>query len=61
MGRFKHVAVLMGGWSSERDVSLRSGAACATALERRGYRVTRRALPFHAFWLLDVRFGKHDK
>jgi D-alanine-D-alanine ligase len=31
----------MGGWSSEREVSLRSGAACAAALERRGYRVTR--------------------
>jgi D-alanine-D-alanine ligase len=41
MGRFKHVAVLMGGWSSEREVSLRSGAACAAALERKGYRVTR--------------------
>jgi D-alanine-D-alanine ligase len=37
----KHVAVLMGGWSSEREVSLRSGAACAGALERKGYRVTR--------------------
>ncbi|CAL8982013.1 D-alanine--D-alanine ligase [Rhodoplanes serenus] len=37
----KHVAVLMGGWSSEREVSLRSGAACAAALEARGYRVTR--------------------
>jgi D-alanine-D-alanine ligase len=36
----KHVAVLMGGWSAERDVSLRSGQACAAALERRGYRVT---------------------
>lgn len=36
----KHVAVLMGGWSAERDVSLRSGAACAAALTRRGYRVT---------------------
>jgi D-alanine-D-alanine ligase len=36
----KHVAVLMGGWSSEREVSLRSGAACAAALERKGYRVT---------------------
>ena len=24
-----HVAVLMGGWSAEREVSLRSGAACA--------------------------------
>lgn len=41
MSRFKHVAVLMGGWSSEREVSLRSGAACAAALERKGYRVTR--------------------
>jgi D-alanine-D-alanine ligase len=37
----KHVAVLMGGWSAEREVSLRSGAACADALERRGIRVTR--------------------
>jgi D-alanine-D-alanine ligase len=37
----KHVAVLMGGWSAEREVSLRSGKACAEALERRGYRVTR--------------------
>jgi D-alanine-D-alanine ligase len=37
----KHVAVLMGGWSAEREVSLRSGRACADALERGGYRVTR--------------------
>jgi D-alanine-D-alanine ligase len=36
----KHVAVLMGGWSAERDVSLRSGQACAAALVRLGYRVT---------------------
>jgi D-alanine-D-alanine ligase len=36
----KHVAVLMGGWSAERDVSLRSGSACAAALTRRGYQVT---------------------
>ena len=36
-----HVAVLMGGLSSEREVSLRSGAACAAALEGQGYRVTR--------------------
>jgi len=36
----KHVAVLMGGWSAERDVSLRSGRACAEALMRVGYRVT---------------------
>jgi D-alanine-D-alanine ligase len=37
----RHVAVLMGGWSAERDVSLRSGKACADALERQRYRVTR--------------------
>src|SRR5262249_22759933 len=37
----KHVAVLMGGWSAERDVSLRSGKACADVLERQGFRVTR--------------------
>lgn len=38
----KHVAVLMGGWSAERDVSLRSGKACADALDRTGrYKVSR--------------------
>jgi D-alanine-D-alanine ligase len=37
----KHVAVLMGGWSAEREVSLRSGKACADALERSGYKVSR--------------------
>ena len=37
----KHVAVLMGGWSAEREVSLRSGKACADALQRCGYRVSR--------------------
>src|ERR1700745_62345 len=37
----KNVAVLMGGWSAEREVSLRSGRACAAALTRLGYRVTR--------------------
>jgi D-alanine-D-alanine ligase len=40
MAEAKHVAVLMGGWSAEREVSLRSGKACADALIRRGYRVT---------------------
>lgn len=39
--RFEHVAVLMGGWASEREVSLSSGNACADALARAGYRVTR--------------------
>src|ERR1700684_2828959 len=36
----KHVAVLMGGWSAEREISLRSGNACADALKRLGYRVS---------------------
>ena len=37
----KHVAVLMGGWSAEREISVRSGKACADALERSGYQVSR--------------------
>lgn len=36
-----HIAVLMGGWSSEREVSLTSGAGVADALESLGHRVTR--------------------
>jgi D-alanine-D-alanine ligase len=36
-----HVAVLMGGWSNERPVSLMSGEDVATALAERGHRVTR--------------------
>nr|WP_276208932.1 D-alanine--D-alanine ligase [Sphingomonas yabuuchiae] len=36
-----HIAVLMGGWSAERPVSLMSGAGVADALERNGHRVTR--------------------
>ncbi len=36
----KHVAVLMGGWSAEREVSLSSGQGCANALAEAGYRVT---------------------
>jgi D-alanine-D-alanine ligase len=35
-----HVAVLMGGWSAEREVSLSSGKACADALRAAGYQVT---------------------
>jgi D-alanine-D-alanine ligase len=30
----------MGGWSAEREISLRSGKACAAALDRLGYRTT---------------------
>lgn len=36
-----HVAVLMGGWSAERPVSLMSGEGVAKALESRGHKVTR--------------------
>jgi D-alanine-D-alanine ligase len=36
-----HIAVLMGGWSSEREVSLVTGKGVAEALESRGHRVTR--------------------
>ena len=36
----RHVAVLMGGWSAEREVSLVSGAAVAKALKKTGCRVT---------------------
>ncbi|MEM9500710.1 MAG: D-alanine--D-alanine ligase [Pseudomonadota bacterium] len=35
-----HVAVLMGGWANEREVSLMSGKGVADALESRGHRVT---------------------
>ncbi len=40
MTRKKRVAVLMGGWSAEREVSLVSGAGVARALEEEGYAVT---------------------
>jgi D-alanine-D-alanine ligase len=36
-----HVAVLMGGWSAEREVSLSSGSGVADALESLGHRVSR--------------------
>ncbi len=39
--KFMDVTVLMGGPSSERDVSLMSGTAISTALDRVGHRVTR--------------------
>ena len=35
-----HVAVLMGGWSNERSVSLMSGNGVADALEGQGYKVS---------------------
>jgi D-alanine-D-alanine ligase len=36
----KHVAVLMGGWSAEREVSLVSGNAIVRALAEKGFNVT---------------------
>lgn len=38
MNRDLHVVVLMGGWSSEREVSLTSGRGVAAALRERGWR-----------------------
>lgn len=66
----RHVAMLMGGWSVEREVSLRSGEGCARALESVGYRVTRidvkpdigqvlaQLRPDVAFNALHGRFGE---
>ncbi len=66
----KHVAVLLGGLSAEREVSLRSGEACAAALEVQGFKVSRidadRSLgqrladlrPDIAFNALHGRFGE---
>jgi D-alanine-D-alanine ligase len=36
----RHVAVLMGGWSAEREVSLVSGASVVRALQAKGLQVT---------------------
>lgn len=40
MGNFKHIAVLYGGWSAEREVSLNSGQAVAKSLDELGYKVS---------------------
>jgi D-alanine-D-alanine ligase len=37
----RRVGVLMGGWSAEREVSLRTGEGVAAALESRGHNVVR--------------------
>jgi D-alanine-D-alanine ligase len=39
--KYNHVAVLMGGFSAEREVSLSTGRECADALVAEGYKVTR--------------------
>lgn len=51
--RFERVAVLMGGPSAERDVSLRSGAAVARGLREAGYTVTEVDVIGHDFALPD--------
>ena len=65
-----HVAVLMGGMSAERPVSLNSGKACATALRGAGFTVTevdvgpdvaevlRRIKPDVAFNALHGKYGE---
>jgi len=70
MAKFKHVAVLKGGWSAEREVSLVSGSACAKALRECGYEVTeidvkpdiaetlQRIKPDVVFNALHGRFGE---
>jgi len=40
MSLYSHVAVIKGGWSPEREVSLVSGAGCAKALREEGFKVT---------------------
>lgn len=66
----KHVAVLMGGISNEREVSLSSGRECAAALRRAGFEVTevdvgydiaerlRAVKPDAAFNALHGRYGE---
>ena len=39
MTKFKRIAVLLGGRSPEREVSLVSGRACAKALREEGFEV----------------------
>ncbi|HEU5135367.1 MAG TPA: D-alanine--D-alanine ligase [Steroidobacteraceae bacterium] len=50
-GEFGRVAVLFGGTSSEREISLKSGAACLAALQKRGVDV-------HAFDPRDKPLGE---
>lgn len=68
--RFRRVAVLLGGRSAEREVSLRTGAAIAEALRRRGREVVEidarddlsarlaAAAPDAAFLALHGRWGE---
>ena len=61
----RRVAVLMGGFSAEREVSLVSGKACAGALEERGYDVVHEVLavarPDVVFNALHGHFGEDGR
>ncbi|MEP3227014.1 MAG: D-alanine--D-alanine ligase [Parasphingorhabdus sp.] len=48
-----HIAVLMGGWSAEREVSLMSGNGVADALEKNGHKVTRVDMDRNLAMVLD--------
>lgn len=48
-----HVAVLMGGWSAEREVSLSSGKGIADALEKNGHKVSRVDMDRNVAMVLD--------
>ena len=66
----KHIALLMGGWSAEREVSLASGKGVGEALQKLGYKVTaidvkpdiaevlQKVKPDIAFNALHGRFGE---
>ncbi|MDO8461980.1 MAG: D-alanine--D-alanine ligase [Deltaproteobacteria bacterium] len=66
----KKVAVLMGGMSKEREISLRSGRAISSALQKQGYKITdidvgwdvdqqlRQVKPDVAFIALHGRYGE---
>ena len=49
----KQIAVLLGGTSAEREVSLQSGATVVAALESRGYRV-RAVDPADSDWIAQL-------
>jgi len=56
----KQVAVFLGGWSAERDVSLVSGAACVEALKKAGYSVAAIDVQRDVGSLLGRLFPKPD-
>ena len=59
-GRVKSVAVLMGGVSVEREVSLRSGQEVAKALREKGYAVTAIDVPADVAGLVQALDPKPD-